>query len=44
MNEKKNSKEKEVDVAKDDIIQDYESVLKESGVLTSISGLSLVFY
>jgi len=33
VNEEKKSKEKEGDVVKDDIIQDYDSVLKESGVL-----------
>ncbi|MGZ5486876.1 MAG: hypothetical protein ACXWFB_13385 [Nitrososphaeraceae archaeon] len=43
MNEEKKSKEKEVDVAKDDIIQDYDSVLKESGVLTSVSGIIFGF-
>ena len=36
MNEEKKSKEKEGDLVKDDIIHDYDSVLKESGVLTSL--------
>jgi hypothetical protein len=40
-NEKK-SKEKE-DIVKDDIIHDYDSVLKESGVLTSVSGIIFGF-
>ena len=43
MNEEKKSKEKEGDVVKDDIIQDYDSVLKESGVLTSVSGIIFGF-
>ena len=42
MNEEKNLKEKE-DVVKDDIIHDYDSVLKESGVLTSVSGIIFGF-
>ena len=41
MNEEKNSKEKEA--VKDDIIQDYDTVLKESGVLTSICGIIFGF-
>ncbi len=44
MNEEKKSKEKEGDLVKDDIIQDYDSVLKESGVLTSVSGIIFGFY
>ena len=43
MNEEKKSKEKEGDLVKDDIIQDYDSVLKESGVLTSVSGIIFGF-
>ena len=43
MNEEKKSKEKG-DIVKDDIIQDYDSVLKESGVLTSVSGIIFGFY
>ena len=39
MNEKENQK-KEV---KDDIVKDYDSVLKESGVLTSVSGIIFGF-
>ena len=35
---KKENKSKEGEV-KDDIIHDYDSVLKESGVLTSVSGI-----
>jgi hypothetical protein len=42
MNEEKNSK-KEKEAVKDDIIQDYDTVLKESGVLTSISGIIFGF-
>jgi hypothetical protein len=42
VNEEKNLKEKE-DVVKDDIIHDYDSVLKESGVLTSVSGIIFGF-
>ena len=34
INEKKPEEEEEEVVVKDDIIQDYDSVLKESGVLT----------
>jgi hypothetical protein len=42
--QKKPKKEKEVDdIVKDDIIQDYDSVLKESGVLTSVSGIIFGF-
>jgi hypothetical protein len=41
--EKKSKKEKEGEVVKDDIIQDYDSVLKESGVLTSVSGIIFGF-
>ena len=40
---KKKNQEKEGDVVKDDIIQDYDSVLKESGVLTSVSGIIFGF-
>jgi hypothetical protein len=43
VNEEKKSKEKEGDVVKDDIIHDYDSVLKESGVLTSVSGIIFGF-
>ena len=43
VNEEKKSKEKEGDLVKDDIIQDYDSVLKESGVLTSVSGIIFGF-
>jgi hypothetical protein len=43
VNEEKKSKEKEGEVVKDDIIQDYDSVLKESGVLTSVSGIIFGF-
>jgi hypothetical protein len=43
VNEEKKSKEKEGDIVKDDIIQDYDSVLKESGVLTSVSGIIFGF-
>ena len=45
MNEvKKPKKEKEGDdIIKDDIIHDYDSVLKESGVLTSVSGIIFGF-
>ena len=43
MNEEKKSKEKEGDLVKDDIIHDYDSVLKESGVLTSVSGIIFGF-
>ena len=43
MNEEKKLKEKEGDVVKDNIIQDYDSVLKESGVLTSVSGIIFGF-
>ena len=42
MNNEKKSKEKE-DIVKDDIIHDYDSVLKESGVLTSVSGIIFGF-
>jgi hypothetical protein len=42
MNEEKNSK-KEKEAVKDDIIQDYDTVLKESGVLTSICGIIFGF-
>ena len=42
MNEENNLKEKE-DIVKDDIIHDYDSVLKESGVLTSVSGIIFGF-
>lgn len=35
----KENKSKEEDDVKDDIIHDYDSVLKESGVLTSVSGI-----
>jgi hypothetical protein len=41
--EKKPKKEKEGDVVEDDIVQDYDSVLKESGVLTSVSGIIFGF-
>ena len=41
--EKKSKKEKEGDVVKDDIIHDYDSVLKEGGVLTSVSGIIFGF-
>jgi hypothetical protein len=43
VNKKKPKKEKEGDIVKDDIIQDYDSVLKESGVLTSVSGIIFGF-
>ena len=43
MNEEKKSKEKEGDLVKDDIIHDYDSVLKEGGVLTSVSGIIFGF-
>ena len=43
MNEEKNSK-KEKEAVKDDIIQDYDSVLKESGVSTSVSGIIFGFH
>ncbi len=39
MNEKENPREQ----VKDDIVQDYDSVLKESGVLTSVSGIIFGF-
>ena len=42
MDNEKKSKEKE-DIVKDDIIHDYDSVLKESGVLTSVSGIIFGF-
>jgi hypothetical protein len=41
--EKKPEEEEEEVVVKDDIIQDYDSVLKESGVLTSVSGIIFGF-
>jgi hypothetical protein len=41
--EKKSKKEEEIDDVEDDIIQDYDSVLKESGVLTSVSGIIFGF-
>jgi hypothetical protein len=40
---KKPEEEKEEVVVKDDIIQDYDSVLKESGLLTSVSGIIFGF-
>ena len=42
MIKEKKPEEEEV-VVKDDIIQDYDSVLKESGVLTSVSGIIFGF-
>jgi len=43
VNEEKSQKKKEGDLVKDDIIHDYDSVLKESGVLTSVSGIIFGF-
>lgn len=43
MNEEKKPKKEKGDLVKDDIIQDYDSVLKESGVLTSVSGIIFGF-
>ena len=43
MNNEKKSKEKK-DIVKDDNIHDYDSVLKESGVLTSVSGIIFGFF
>jgi hypothetical protein len=38
-----NKKEKTREEVKDDIVEDYDSVLKESGVLTSVSGIIFGF-